>query len=49
MKTYLGNIEETFTGLTGLTGGRAEIDAAIAALKLAPVEIGEPDAEGNLI
>lgn len=44
MKTYLGNVDDTFTGLTGAP---KDIDAAIAALKMAPVEIGEPDAEGN--
>lgn len=44
MDTYLANTDESFTGLTG---DPAEIDAAIAALKMAPVEIGEPDADGN--
>ncbi len=44
MGTYLGNVDETFTGLTG---SPEDIDAAITSLKLAPVEIGEPDAEGS--
>ncbi len=44
MKTYLANVDETFTGLTGTP---AAIDAAVSALKMEAVQIGEPDAEGN--
>ncbi|CAN5323573.1 SCO family protein [soil metagenome] len=44
LKTYLGNIDETFIGLTG---EESEIARAITAVKLPPVEIGPADAEGN--
>lgn len=44
MKAYLGNIDQSFLGLTG---PETEIANALTALKLPPVVIGEPDAEGN--
>ncbi|QXC60590.1 SCO family protein [Aquihabitans sp. G128] len=44
LKTYLGNIDETFIGLSGTD---AEVLKATTALKVAPVEIGEPAADGS--
>lgn len=44
LKEYLGNIDETFIGLTG---DESQIATAIAALNLPSVQIGPADAEGN--
>lgn len=44
VKTYVANIDPTFTGLTG---SDAVINDALAAVKAPPVQLGEPDAEGG--
>jgi protein SCO1/2 len=44
MKEYLARIDPTFTGLTG---SEAVIADAIAALKLPPVVIGDPNPDGS--
>lgn len=44
MREYLGNIHPDFIGLTGPETAIAD---AVSALKMPPVVIGEPDADGN--
>lgn len=46
LEAYLGKIDSTFIGLTG---SETEIANAIAHLKMAPVVIGEPAADGSYV